>query len=453
MASYRSEEGPGEETYPSLSGLLDHEPNLEFDDSEWQAENVAEEGELAVYAETPVSECSVELSLEEAFGSMCPNIDDEEDRLEQVDEEDDYLDMAKHGIVELGGVDRLSRKVIVLTAARLPSNKGFDHNRFLRYLLFTLDKFVEEDYSLIYLHHGLNRDNKPPISWLWKAFRAFDRKYKKNLKALFLVHPTNFVKIVWGIFKPAISVKFGRKIFYINYLEELEQYVQVSQLNIPKDVMEYDKNLKRRQQGNSQPETIVLPKTQQFGVSLEFIKGNTGLDIPPVLEYCTEYLEKPEALETEGLFRRCAVVSELKAAQEKFNLGETVEFGHNVHLAAVCVKTFLRELQEPLLTYDLFDDIVRIQRLPREDRVAAARTLVLDRLPEQNYKVLKVVLQLLAKVIERSDLNKMTSSNLAVVFGPCLCWSHSASASLASSGPINTFVDVLLSNRSAIFIL
>ena len=34
------------------------------------------------------------------------------------------------------------------------------------------------------------------------------------------------------------SVKFGRKIFYINYLEELEQYVQVSQLNIPKDVME-----------------------------------------------------------------------------------------------------------------------------------------------------------------------------------------------------------------------
>ncbi|KAK2716168.1 hypothetical protein QYM36_010669 [Artemia franciscana] len=402
MASYRSEEGPGEETYPSLSGLLDHEPNLEFDDSEWQAENVAEEGELAVYAETPVSECSVELSLEEAFGSMCPNIDDEEDRLEQVDEEDDYLDMAKHGIVELGGVDRLSRKVIVLTAARLPSNKGFDHNRFLRYLLFTLDKFVEEDYSLIYLHHGLNRDNKPPISWLWKAFRAFDRKYKKNLKALFLVHPTNFVKIVWGIFKPAISVKFGRKIFYINYLEELEQYVQVSQLNIPKDVMEYDKNLKRRQQGNSQPETIVLPKTQQFGVSLEFIKGNTGLDIPPVLEYCTEYLEKPEALETEGLFRRCAVVSELKAAQEKFNLGETVEFGHNVHLAAVCVKTFLRELQEPLLTYDLFDDIVRIQRLPREDRVAAARTLVLDRLPEQNYKVLKVVLQLLAKVSNSS---------------------------------------------------
>jgi len=44
------------------------------------------EGELAAYAETPVSECNVELSLEEAFGSMCPNIDDEEDRLEQVDE-------------------------------------------------------------------------------------------------------------------------------------------------------------------------------------------------------------------------------------------------------------------------------------------------------------------------------------------------------------------------------
>ena len=29
-------------------------------------------------------------------------------------------------------------------------------------------------------------------------------RYKKNLKALYLVHPTNFIKIIWGIFKPLI---------------------------------------------------------------------------------------------------------------------------------------------------------------------------------------------------------------------------------------------------------
>lgn len=75
---------------------------------------------------------------------------------------------------------------------------------FDRYLTHTLDTFVEQDYSLVYFHYGLTSKNKPPLSWLWQAYKAFDRKYKKNLKALYLVHPTNFIRIVWQIFKPAI---------------------------------------------------------------------------------------------------------------------------------------------------------------------------------------------------------------------------------------------------------
>ncbi len=70
--------------------------------------------------------------------------------------------------------------------------------------MHTLDMFVEEDYSLVYFHYGLSSNNKPPLTWLWQAYRAFDRKYKKNLKALYLVHPTNFIRIVWNVFKPAI---------------------------------------------------------------------------------------------------------------------------------------------------------------------------------------------------------------------------------------------------------
>lgn len=70
--------------------------------------------------------------------------------------------------------------------------------------MHTLDTFVEQDYSLVYFHYGLTSKNKPSLSWLWQAYKAFDRKYKKNLKALYLVHPTNFIRFVWQIFKPAI---------------------------------------------------------------------------------------------------------------------------------------------------------------------------------------------------------------------------------------------------------
>ena len=40
--------------------------------------------------------------------------------------------------------------------------------------------------------------------------------------------------------------------------------------------------------------------------------------------------------------------------------GEEVTFD-DVHTAAVILKTFLRELQEPILTYDLNEPLVRLQ--------------------------------------------------------------------------------------------
>jgi Rho GTPase-activating protein 1 len=99
-------------------------------------------------------------------------------------------------------------QVIVVSACKLPSNQELNHVRFLRYLMATLDQFVEEDYSLVYFHYGLTGKNKPPMSWLWQAYKAFDRKYKKNLKALYLVHPTNFIRVIWQLFKAVIRSVF-----------------------------------------------------------------------------------------------------------------------------------------------------------------------------------------------------------------------------------------------------
>ena len=46
-----------------------------------------------------------------------------------------------------------------------------------RYLMHTLDQFVEADYTLLYFHYGLNSKNKLPLSWLWEAYKAFGRKW------------------------------------------------------------------------------------------------------------------------------------------------------------------------------------------------------------------------------------------------------------------------------------
>ena len=101
---------------------------------------------------------------------------------------EDFSDLAEHGIVDVVGDDKGGRKIIVVSACKLPPNKDFDNQRFLRfihklihvrillslfrYLMTTLDQYVDMDYSLVYFHHGLTSRNKPPLSWLWGLYKV-----------------------------------------------------------------------------------------------------------------------------------------------------------------------------------------------------------------------------------------------------------------------------------------
>lgn len=323
--------------------------------------------------------------------------------------------------------------------------------------------------------------------------------------------------------------------------------------------------------------------SQQFRVSLKFIKEhNNGQCIPPVVQRCIGFLSSEQAMQTEGLFRRSANMKTVKEVQELLNSGEEVDFEQygeqSVHVAAVILKTFLRELEEPLLTFGLFDDVttfknhhhhnhtpsrwhsstatssppssldqgrqgahhldhldlkrlsnelqirnadannqlvyqltdasgsshkqqapLQAQRSPRETRqpvgqspegqsskeeeqaelrsgqengghtghssstylsqidasrirLELAKVIILQKLPDDNYKLLKYILKFLCQIIDRKDLNKMTSSNLAIVFGPNLLWSKDKCASLASISAINYFTEFLLENFKSIFV-
>ena len=49
----------------------------------------------------------------------------------------------------------------------------------------------------------------------------------------------------------------------------------------------------------------------------------------------------------------------VKGMMAKINSGVNVDFGSSeVHIATVLLKTFLRELPEPLLTFELFESIL-----------------------------------------------------------------------------------------------
>uniref|UniRef100_A0A7N6BKB2 Rho GTPase activating protein 1 n=1 Tax=Anabas testudineus TaxID=64144 RepID=A0A7N6BKB2_ANATE len=338
-----------------------------------------------------------------------------------------FYDIARHQIIEVAGDDNFGRKVIVFNACRMPPQHQLDHHKLLLYLKGTLDQYVESDYTLIYFHHGLTSENKPSLSWLRDAYREFDRKYKKNIKALYIVHPTMFIKTLLILFKPIISFKFGRKINYVSYLSELENVVKCDQLLIPARVREYDNKLRASLKPAAQPPTSPAASPplpyQVFGVPL-----------------------------IEGIFRRSANVTLVKEVQLKYNSGATVNFREmeDVHLAAVILKTFLRELPEPLLTYQLYNDIVNFASVSADSQATVIKTLM-ESLPEENYASLRYLITFLAQVSANSEVNKMTNSNLAVVFGPNLLWARDNAMSLSAIGPINNFTRTLLDQQHLVF--
>lgn len=445
----------------SVEGEVQVTPTSDFQDPELEFD----EGGLELAAKEELSRNSSEGSAPFRGGSITPDglIDEdfEEEIGKPIDEDEeaelgDYHDIARHGIIEVAGDDVYGRKVIVFSACKLPPKTELNHQRLLEFIRMTLDQYVEFDYVIVYFHHGMTSKNKPKLSWMVQIYRELDRKYKKNLKALYLVHPTNFIRILWNIFKPIISAKFGRKVMYVNYLHELKAHLHFDQLKVPPLVLQYNAKLLSSQKptypydGEVQRNNSSL-KTQQFGMSLAMIKTNYGQTIPPVVQQTVEFI-RGHALDSEGIFRRTANAAVLKDVQSRLNNGETINFVefNDVTIAAVALKTFLRELKEPILTFELYEPIIRLHGQEKDEQLLQAKRMLREELPEVNYTVLKYILDLLVEVAAHSDKNLMTTVNLSICFGPNLIWPRGQS-SLGTMGYVNSFALLLLENFDTLF--
>ncbi|XP_023231023.1 uncharacterized protein LOC111631061 [Centruroides sculpturatus] len=133
------------------------------------------------------------------------------------------------------GPDR--HAIIVFGACYLPDRSRHDYdyvmdNLFL-YVLTTLDQLVAEDYILIYFHGATRRSNMPSFGWLKRCYQMIDRRLRKNLKGLYLVHPTFWLKTIVIMTRPFISSKFSRKLRFINSLQELSDLIPMDHVSIP----------------------------------------------------------------------------------------------------------------------------------------------------------------------------------------------------------------------------
>ncbi|XP_029197373.2 rho GTPase-activating protein 8-like [Acropora millepora] len=374
--------------------------------------------------------------------------------------EDSYSDIGQHNILSVAGDDKSGRSVIVFSACRMPPIDTIDHSRLFSFLLHTLDQYVENDYSIVYFHFGLTSKNKPSISRVIQLYHELDRKYRKNIKALFIVHPSNTIKLLWATLAKIFSPKFSRKLYYITHLSALGEHVHLDQIDIPPQVKEYDLQISSHFKGTTSKAPVFyatpaeIPKTKQFGVSLSWMKENNGGECIPVVMSTSVKFLREYGLEVEGIFRRSANTKTVKDFCSMFDAGHSVTYKNpdDVHCAAVIIKKFLRELPEPLMTFNLYDIIIASTSIPDSaEKIKVVWYILRNELPDENFLLLKFVMEFLSEVMSHSSENKMTSMNLAIVFGPNLMWSKSQAASLDAMAQVNSFTLLLLENIRVFF--
>ncbi|XP_004618184.1 bcl-2/adenovirus E1B 19 kDa-interacting protein 2-like protein [Sorex araneus] len=137
--------------------------------------------------------------------------------------------------------------VIFFTSCYLPRtsipNYPYVMEHLFRYMVGTLELLVAENYLLVHLSGGTSRAQVPPLSWIRQCYCTLDRRLRKNLQALLVIHATWYVKAFLALLRPFISSKFTRKIRFLNSLRELAQIVSLDQVHIPEAVKQLDQDL------------------------------------------------------------------------------------------------------------------------------------------------------------------------------------------------------------------
>ncbi|KAM3585055.1 uncharacterized protein V6R79_006227 [Siganus canaliculatus] len=153
--------------------------------------------------------------------------------------------------------------------------------------------------------------------------------------------------------------------------------------------------------------------------------------VPRVVDSCCQHIEK-YGLQTVGIFRVGSSKKRVRQLREEFDRGVDVQLDeeHSIHDVAALLKEFLRDMPDPLLTKELYTAFINTTLLDPDEQQNVIQLLVYL-LPACNSDTLHRILEFLSTVTDhahdRLDKdgqeitgNKMTSLNLATIFGPNL---------------------------------
>ncbi|KAE9549805.1 hypothetical protein FO519_006986 [Halicephalobus sp. NKZ332] len=161
---------------------------------------------------------------------------------------------------------------------------------------------------------------------------------------------------------------------------------------------------------------------RMFAVDLSTLCMAHSVNVPPVLVKCIEEIER-RGITQEGIYRVSASHEQMEKLKRQFDLGINVDLAsvEDIHTVCGLLKLYLRQLPQQLVPYSVFRSLLQAfsTATDHNEKVKKCR-LELAELNEANAYTLDVLLDHLRKVAQNSNVNKMTSENLATIFSPTI---------------------------------
>lgn len=192
-----------------------------------------------------------------------------------------------------------------------------------------------------------------------------------------------------------------------------------------------------------------------FGYPLEEHLRVAGRTIAFPIELCVCTLHEL-GLNEEGLFRIAGGTSKVRRMKLSldaglFNVPLPRDY-RDMHVVASVLKSYLRELPEPLLTYRLYENFIAASRQPTEQMRLNALWETIHFLPKANFQNLRYIIKFLSALTQNQSTNKMTPSNLAIVIAPNLLWAADESTfDMNITTVVNCVVELLIKHADWFF--
>ncbi|KAK1805916.1 hypothetical protein P4O66_012961 [Electrophorus voltai] len=205
-------------------------------------------------------------------------------------------------------------------------------------------------------------------------------------------------------------------------------------------------------------------RLQLFGQEFALTSANSSDGIPFVIKKCICEIER-RALRMKGIYRVNGVKTRVEKLCQAFENGkELVELSQSSpHDISNVLKLYLRQLPEPIVPFRLYNSLMGLAKEslslvghegaevgkgsdlvdvgPGTDPELLALVLRLREhlreLPQANVTTLRYIARHLRRIAELEDENKMSPSNLGIVFGPSLMRPRPSGATVSLSSLVD----------------